>query len=270
RRLDALPEYLAAQLARKVADARAAGVDVISLGIGDPDMDPPAELADVLDQNVRRRDTHNYPTNRGLPELREAVARYYGTRFGVEIDPEREVVPLLGAKEGLAHLCLAQLDPGDAALIADPGYPVYSGGPTLAGAEPVRLPLRAEHGFLPDLDAVDPKDAQRANLLLCGYPNNPTGAGAEPDLFPRLAAFGLEHDVPICHDNAYAEITFDGFRATSFLAAPGAREAGIEVMSLSKALNMPGWRVAFAVGNAELIAALTKLKTHVDSGMFEA
>jgi LL-diaminopimelate aminotransferase len=270
RRLDALPEYLAAQLARRVAEARARGVDVISLGIGDPDLDPPEELAEALYENARRADTHNYPTNRGLPELREAVARYYATRFGVEVDPEREVVPLLGAKEGLAHLCLAQLDPGDAALIADPGYPVYAGGPTLAGAEPVRLPLRAEHGFLPDLDGIDPRDADRANLLLCGYPNNPTGAVAEPEFFERLAAFGLERGVPICHDNAYAEITYDGFRATSFLAAPGAKDAGIEVLSLSKALNMPGWRVAFAVGNAEMVATLTKLKTHIDSGMFEA
>jgi LL-diaminopimelate aminotransferase len=270
RRLDALPEYLAAQLARRVAEERARGVDVISLGIGDPDLDPPQELADLLHRSARRADTHHYPTNRGLQELRERVARYYAERFGVEVDPEREVVPLLGAKEGLAHLCLAQLDPGDAALIADPGYPVYAGGPTLAGAEPVRLPLRAGHGFLPDLDSVAQGDAARANLLLCGYPNNPTGAVAEPAFFERLAAFGLEHDVPVCHDNAYAEITFDGFRATSFLAAPGAKEAGIEVLSLSKALNMPGWRVAFAVGNPDMVATLTKLKTHVDSGMFEA
>jgi LL-diaminopimelate aminotransferase len=198
------------------------------------------------------------------------VAAFYARRFGVELDPEREVVPLLGAKEGLAHLCLAQLDPGDAALVADPGYPVYRGGPTLAGAEPVSLPLRPERRFLPDLDGVSDHDAGRSNLLLCGYPNNPTGAIADVAFHGRLAAFGLGHDVPICHDNAYGEITFDGFRAPSFLEADGAREAGIEILSLSKTLNLPGWRIAFAVGHAPMIANLTRLKQNVDAGMWAA
>jgi LL-diaminopimelate aminotransferase len=268
-RLDGLGEYLAARLSRRVAEARAAGVDVISLGVGDPDLPPPAALADALDRNVRRPDAHGYPTNRGLPELRQAVSEYYGRRFRVSVDPEREVLPLLGSKEGIAHLCLTLLDPGDSALVADPGYPVYTGGPRLAGARPVSLPLRAQNGFLPDLEAAE-GDAPGANLVLCGYPNNPTGAVADDAFFARLAAFGLDHDVPVCHDSAYAELWLDGPPAPSFLAAPGANDAGIEMISLSKALNVAGWRIAFAVGNADLIAALTRLKTNVDAGMFLA
>ena len=186
------------------------------------------------------------------------------------LDPEREVMPLLGAKEGLAHLCMAQLDAGDAALVADPGYPVYRGGPALAGAEAIAMPLLAEHRFLPDLAAIGDAEAKRANLLICGYPNNPTGAVADGDFLQRLAAFGLERNVPIAHDNAYAELTYDGYVAPSFLSAPDAVDVGIEVYSLSKALNMPGWRVAFAVGNAPMIANLTRLKTNLDSGMFLA
>jgi LL-diaminopimelate aminotransferase len=270
RRLAGLPEYLSTMQARRVAEARAAGVDVISLGIGDPDMPPPSELCDVLDRETRRPDAHAYPTNRGLRELREALAGHYARRFGVVLDPEREVMPLLGAKEGLAHLCLAQLDAGDAALVADPGYPVYRGGPAIAGAEAIPLPLRADQRFLPDLDAVGDADAARANLLICGYPNNPTGAVADLAFMQRLARFGIERGVPIAHDNAYAELTYDGFVAPSFLASPDGSEAGIEVYSLSKSLNMPGWRVAFAVGNAAMIGNLTRLKTNIDSGMFLA
>jgi LL-diaminopimelate aminotransferase len=270
RRLAGLPEYLAAMQARKVAEARAAGIDVISLGMGDPDIPPPSELFDVFDRETRKPDAHAYPTNRGLRELREAVAGHYARRFGVVLDPEREVMPLLGAKEGLAHLCLAQLDAGDAALVADPGYPVYRGGPAIAGADAVPLPLRAEHGFLPDLDAVSDADARRANLLICGYPNNPTGAVADPAFMQRLARFGIDRGVPVAHDNAYAELTYDGYVAPSFLAAPDGVEAGIEIYSLSKSLNMPGWRVAFALGNGAMLQNLTRLKTNVDAGMFLA
>jgi LL-diaminopimelate aminotransferase len=175
-------------------------------------------------------------------------------------------VPLLGAKEGLAHLALAQLDPGDVALVADPGYPVYVGGPLLAGAEPYGLALLPELGFQPDLAAVPADVRNRANLLILGYPNNPTGAVVEDDLFARLVAYG----VPVCHDNAYSEITFDGYVAPSFLATPGAREAGMEILSLSKAFSLPGWRIAFAVGNAAMVGNLLRLKTNVDSGMFTA
>lgn len=270
RRLAGLPEYLAAMQARRVAEARAAGIDVISLGMGDPDRPPPAELCDVLDRETRTPDAHTYPTNRGLRELREAVAGHYARRFGVVLDPEREVMPLLGAKEGLAHLCLAQLDAGDAALVADPGYPVYRGGPAIAGAEAVPLPLREENGFLPDLDAVTDADARRANLLICGYPNNPTGAVADLAFMQQLARFGIDRGVPIAHDNAYAELTYDGYVAPSFLASPDGVEAGIEIYSLSKSLNMPGWRIAFAVGNGAMLQNLTRLKTNVDAGMFLA
>ncbi|CAA9545538.1 MAG: L,L-diaminopimelate aminotransferase, DapL2 type [uncultured Thermoleophilia bacterium] len=269
RRLEPLPEYLAARLNRLVAERRAAGRDVISLGVGDPDLPPSRAARAALAAAVQRDDVAHYPTNWGLRPLREAVARFYDVRFGVTLDPDREVLPLLGAKEGLAHLCLAQLDPGDAALVADPGYPVYVGGPVLAGAEPVPLPLRADRGFLPDLDAVPAADRARANLAIVGYPNNPTGAVADDAFFARLAAFGLDADVPICHDNAYSEIAFDGYVAPSFLAAPDAREAGIEILSLSKAFSLPGWRLAFAVGNAAMVANLHRLKAHVDAGVFE-
>ncbi|MDP9259402.1 MAG: aminotransferase class I/II-fold pyridoxal phosphate-dependent enzyme [Actinomycetota bacterium] len=270
RRLDGVPEYLSTRLMRTVAEARARGVDVISLGIGDPDTPPPLELREELCVQARRDEIHGYPTNHGIAPLREAVAAHYRSRFGVELDPAREIMPLLGAKEGLAHLCLAQLDPGDIALVADPGYPVYYGGPALAGGEAVGLPLRVENGFLPELAAVDEATSRRAGLLICGYPNNPTGAVADVSFFERLAAWGAERGVPICHDNAYAELTYDGLVAPSFLAAPGAREAGIEIYSLSKSLSLPGWRIAFAVGNAELIGRLRTLKTNVDSGMWLA
>ena len=270
RRLDGAPEYLSTRLMRTVAEARARGVDVISLGIGDPDTPPPAELRQELCAQARRLDIHGYPTNQGIAPLREAVAAHYRSRFGVELDPDSEILPLLGAKEGLAHLCLAQLDPGDVALVADPGYPVYYGGPALAGSEAVGLPLRAERDFLPDLGAVGEAVTRRAGLLICGYPNNPTGAVADVAFYERLAAWGAERGVPICHDNAYAELTYDGLVAPSFLAAPGARAAGIEIYSLSKSLSLPGWRMAFAVGNAELIGRLRTLKTNIDSGMWLA
>jgi LL-diaminopimelate aminotransferase len=270
RRLDGVPEYLSARLMRTVAEARARGVDVISLGIGDPDTPPPLALREEIGVQALRDDLHTYPTNLGIAPLREAVAALYRTRFGVELDPEREVLPLLGAKEGLAHLCMAQLDPGDVALVADPGYPVYYGGPALAGGEAVGMPLRAEHGFLPDLDGIPETDSRRAGLLICGYPNNPTGTVADVAFFERLATWGTQRGVPICHDNAYAELTYDGIVAPSFLAAPAARAAGVEIYSLSKALSLPGWRMAFAVGNAELIGRLRTLKTNIDSGMWLA
>jgi len=198
------------------------------------------------------------------------VADFYLRRFGVELDPDREVLPLLGGKEGVAHVCFAMLDPGEVCLAADPGYPVYTSGTLLAGATPHLMPLTAGNGFLPDLDDLGRDVTDRANLLFCNYPNNPTGAVIEDDFFTRLAAFGVERGVPVVHDNAYSEITFDGYVAPSFLAAPGARDAGIEMFSWSKAYNMTGWRVGAAVGNADMIAALLKLKTNVDSGQFDA
>jgi len=270
KRVQALPPYLFAELERKIAERRAAGIEVISLGIGDPDIPTPANVVEEMQRQVARPETHRYPSNRGLAGFREAVAMFYERRFGVRLDPDTEVLPLLGGKEGVAHVCFSMLDPGDVCLAADPGYPVYTSGTLLAGAEPVLMPLTAEHGFLPDLEAIPAAVSDRANLLFCNYPNNPTGAVCDVAFFERLAAFALERGIPIVHDNAYSEITFDGYVAPSFLEAPGAREAGVEMFSLSKAYNMTGWRVGAAVGNAEMVAALTKLKTNIDSGVFDA
>jgi LL-diaminopimelate aminotransferase len=270
RRVADLPPYLFAELERKIAEKRRAGVDVISLGIGDPDLPTADAVVAEAQRQVARPDTHRYPSNRGRRAFREAVAEFYERRFGVTLDPEREVLPLLGGKEGVAHVCFAMLDPGDVCLAADPGYPVYTSGPLLAGAEPVLMPLAPERGFQPDLETIPAGAYDRANLLFCNYPNNPTGAVVEDDFFAHLARFGLDRGVPIVHDNAYSELTFDGYVAPSFLAAPGAREAGVEMLSLSKAYNMTGWRVGAAVGNAEMIDALWKLKTNIDSGMFDA
>jgi LL-diaminopimelate aminotransferase len=269
-RLDLLPPYLFAELERKIAAKRAAGVDVISLGIGDPDTPTPALVVDALAQAVRDPGTHQYPSNRGRPELREALARFYSRRFGVELDPDAEVVPALGAKECVFNLSLAFLDPGDAALAADPGYPVYTGGPLLAGGEPVLMPLLPERGFAPDLDAIAPGDRERARLMYLNYPNNPTGAVVPDGLFESAVAFGREHDVLIVHDASYTETTFDGYVAPSFLETPGAKDVGVEVFSLSKGYNMTGWRTAAIVGNPEAVEQYWRLKTNIDSGMFEA
>jgi len=269
-RLDRLPPYLFAELERKIREKKAAGVDVISLGIGDPDMPTPGFVVDALAAAARDSATHGYPSNRGRPELREAIQRFYDRRFGVALDPETEIVPALGAKECIFNLNLAFLDPGTAALAADPGYPVYTGGPLLAGAEAELMPLLPERGFAPDLDAI-PVDARaRARLMYLNYPNNPTGAVAPEGLFQHAVDFAREHDILVVHDASYTETTFDGYVAPSFLETPGAREVGVEVFSLSKGYNMTGWRTAAIVGNAEAVEAYWKLKTNVDSGMFEA
>jgi LL-diaminopimelate aminotransferase len=269
-RLDRLPPYLFAELERKIREKRAAGVDVISLGIGDPDTPTPRPVIDALAQAASDPGTHQYPSNRGRPEFREAFARFYARRFGVSLDPETEIIPALGAKECVFNLNLAFLDPDSVALAADPGYPVYTGGPLLAGAEAVLMPLLPERGFAPDLDAIGGDVAERARLLYLNYPNNPTGAIAPDGLFERAVEFGREHDVLIVHDASYTETTFDGYVAPSFLETPGAREVGVEVFSLSKGWNMTGWRTAAIIGNADAVASYWKLKTNIDSGMFEA
>src|SRR5215211_1849490 len=245
-RLDRLPPYLFAELERKISEKRAAGVDVISLGIGDPDTPTPAPVVEALAAAAREPGTHRYPSNRGRPELREAFARFYERRFGVTLDPD------------------------DAALAADPGYPVYTGGPLLTGGEPVLMPLLPERGFAPDLEAIAPADLERARLMYLNYPNNPTGAVAPDGLFEQAVALAREHGLLVVHDASYTETTFEGYVAPSFLETPGAREIGVEVFSLSKGWNMTGWRTAALVGNAEAVEAYWKLKTNVDSGMFEA
>ena len=270
KRLDRIPPYLFAELERKIAEKKAAGIDVISLGIGDPDTPTPVVVISALQSAAADPGTHRYPSNRGRPEFRQAVADFYKGRFGVELDADTEILPALGAKECIFNLNLAFLDPGDCALAADPGYPVYTGGPWLAGSEPVLMPLLPGLGFAPDLDAIPAEDAARAKLMYLNYPNNPTGAVVPDGLFERAVEFGREHDVLIVHDASYTETTFDGYVAPSFLETPGAKEVGIEVFSLSKGYNMTGWRTAAIVGNAEAVESYWRLKTNIDSGMPEA
>jgi len=269
-RLDLIPPYMFAELERKVRAKRAAGVDVISLGIGDPDTPTYPEIVRAMQEAVADPSTHQYPSNRGRQEFREAVAAFYARRFGVELDPDTEVMGAIGAKECIFNLNLAFLDPGDVALASDPGYPVYTGGPLLAGGEPVLLPLLPERGFAPDLEAVSQSDRERARLMFLNYPNNPTGSIVPPGFFEELVSFAREHEILAVHDNAYSETTYDGYVAPSFLQTPGAKEVGVEVFSLSKGYNMTGWRCAAIVGNAEAIEHYWHLKSNIDSGNFEA
>jgi LL-diaminopimelate aminotransferase len=270
RRLEAVPAYMFAELERRVAEKRKAGIDVISLGIGDPDRPTFPEIVEAIQIAVADPANHRYPSNRGREEFRQAFADFYSERFGVDIDPESEVIPALGAKECIYHLCFAFLDPGDVALAADPGYPVYTGGPTLAGAEATLMPLRPDLGFAPDLGAIPGDDLERARLMFLNYPNNPTGAVVPDGLFERAVELAREHEILVVHDNAYSETTYDGYVAPSFLATPGAKEVGVEVFSLSKGFNMTGWRCAAILGNPDAIASYWRLKTNIDSGMFEA
>jgi LL-diaminopimelate aminotransferase len=269
-RLDLIPPYMFAELERKVREKRAAGVDVISLGIGDPDTPTYAPIVAAMQEAVADPGTHQYPSNRGRQEFREAVAAFYGRRFGVELDPDTEVMPAIGAKECIFNLNLAFLDAGDVALASDPGYPVYTGGPLLAGGEPVLLPLQPDRGFAPDLGAVPSDKLERARLMFLNYPNNPTGAIVPDGLFEEVVEFAGRNEILAVHDNAYSETTFDGYVAPSFLQTPGAKEVGVEVFSLSKGYNMTGWRCAAIVGNAEAIAHYWHLKSNIDSGNFEA
>jgi LL-diaminopimelate aminotransferase len=270
RRLDEVPPYLFAELERKIEEKERAGIDVISLGIGDPDLPTPEAVIRALAEAARDPSTHQYPSNRGTDEFREAAAGFYERRFGVELDPASEVVPALGGKEAVGHVCLALLDPGDLCLSPDPGYPPYTSGPLFAGAEIAYLPLEEGNDFLPDLDSVSAEQASRANVLFLNYPNNPTGAIVADGFFERAVEFAREHDLVVVHDNAYSEITFDGYVAPSFLETPGAKEVGIEVFSPSKGWNMTGWRSGLVAGNADVVERYRQLKTNLDSGMFEA
>jgi LL-diaminopimelate aminotransferase len=270
KRLERIPPYAFAELERKIAAKRAAGVDVISLGIGDPDRPTPPLIVEAMQEAVSEPETQKYPSNRGREDFRSAVRDFYERRFDVALDPEHEVIPAIGAKEAIFNLNLAFLDPGDVALAADPGYPVYTGGPWLAGAEPVLMALVPEHGFIPNLGAIDEDVARKAKLMYLNYPNNPTGAIVPEGFFERVVDFARAYDILVVHDNAYAEIAFDGYRAPSFLATPGAKDVGIEVFSLSKPYNMTGWRCAAVVGNAEALEVYWRLKTNIDSGLFDA
>ncbi|HKF83997.1 MAG TPA: LL-diaminopimelate aminotransferase [Solirubrobacterales bacterium] len=270
KRLEAIPPYKFQELEQQIADKRAVGIDVISLGIGDPDQPTYPHVVEAMREAVANPAYHQYPSNRGRDEFRAAFAEFYDRRFGVAIDPKTEVIPAIGAKECIYNLCFAFLDPGDVALASDPGYPVYTGGPILAGAEAELLPLVPELGFAPDLGAVPAEVAAKARLLFVNYPNNPTGAVVPDGFFEQVVVFAKEHEILVVHDNAYSETTYDGYVAPSFLATPGAKEVGVEVFSLSKGYNMTGWRCAAILGNAEAIQTYWRLKTNVDSGLFEA
>jgi LL-diaminopimelate aminotransferase len=270
RRLEAIPPYKFQELEQQIADKRAAGIDVISLGIGDPDEPTYPHIVEAMQAAVADPAFHQYPSNRGRDEFRQGFAEFYDRRFGVEIDPKSELIPAIGAKECIYNLCFAFLDPEDVALASDPGYPVYTGGPILAGAKAELLPLVPELGFAPDLTAVPADIANRARLMFVNYPNNPTGAVVPEGFFDTVVSFAREYEILVVHDNAYSETTYDGYVAPSFLATPGAKEVGVEVFSLSKGYNMTGWRCAAILGNAEAIQTYWRLKTNVDSGLFEA
>ena len=270
RRMTELPPYLFVEIDRKKREAVARGVDIINLGIGDPDIPTPAPIIRALTRAARDPANHRYPESEGLDRFRQAVADWYQRRFGVSLSAQREVLTLIGAKEGIGHFPLAVVNPGDVVLIPDPAYPVYRAGTIFAGGEPYVMPLRQENGFLPDLDAIPSTIRDRAKLMFINYPNNPTGAVASVEFYRQVVEFAARHNIIVAQDNTYSEICYSGYRPPSFLEAPGARDVGIEFHSLSKTFNMTGWRIGFAVGRAELIEALRQVKSNLDSGAFQA
>ncbi|MDP6605696.1 MAG: LL-diaminopimelate aminotransferase [Dehalococcoidia bacterium] len=270
RRVEQLPPYLFAAISRLIEEKRDAGVDVVSFGIGDPDLPTPQHILDSLAAASTEPANHRYPESDGLPELRRSIARWYERRHGVVLDPDGEIVPLIGSKEGIGHLPLCLIDEGDVSLITDPGYPVYEVATMFAGGESVKLPLREEDGWLPRLDEIPGDVAARARILWLNYPNNPTGAIAGSDFFERAVQWARDHDAVIAHDLAYADVTYDGYVAPSILEVEGASDVAIEFNSLSKTFNMTGWRVAMAVGNRDVIDALTRVKSNLDSGIPQA
>ncbi|WP_287128868.1 LL-diaminopimelate aminotransferase [Candidatus Cyanaurora vandensis] len=270
-RLQIIPPYLFAEIDRKRDEAIARGVDIINMGIGDPDKPTPAPVLAAMHRAVDDASTHNYPPYAGTKSYRAAALAWFERRFGAGgLDVEREIIASIGSKEAIHNTCLAFVDPGDIVLYADPGYPVYRTSTLFAGGEPYALPLLAENHFLPDLTKIPAQVAQKAKLLWVGYPNNPTGALADLGFFEELVAFGKRHDILICHDHAYSEMAYDGYKPPSILEIPGARETALEFHSLSKSYNMTGWRVGFVVGAAQGVGALGRIKSNVDSGVFKA
>jgi LL-diaminopimelate aminotransferase len=269
-RLGKLAPYPFVEISRIIARKRAAGADVVTFGIGDPDLPTPQPIIDRLLKASQDPPNHRYPETDGLPDLRRAMAHWYEQRFGVKLDPDTEVLPLIGAKEGIGHAAFCFLDPGDLALVPDPAYPVYGVGTMFAGGESHVMPLTQENGWLPALDAIPPDVADAARVMWLNYPNNPTSAVATPEDFASAIAFCREHDIALLHDAAYSEIGYDGYRAGSFLQVDGAKDVGIEFHSLSKTYNMTGWRIGMAVGNAEMIKALFQIKANLDSGIPQA
>jgi LL-diaminopimelate aminotransferase len=267
-RLRKLPPYLFVEIDRAKNKARQAGKDIIDLGIGDPDQPPPKFIIDALCQAANDPNIHRYALDAGQPEFRRAIAVWYKSRFGVQLDPDTEVLPLIGSKEGIAHMPLAFVNPGDTVLVPEPCYPPYKSGSIFAGADIEIMPLLEENAFLPDISKV--KKAKKAKLMFVNYPNNPTSAVAGLDFFNKVAEFARRNNIIVAHDAAYSEINYDGYRPGSFLAAPGAMELGVEFHSLSKTFNMTGWRAGFACGNAKIISGLAKVKSNIDSGIFNA
>ncbi len=269
-RLRRLPPYLFKEIDRQKEQVRAKGIDIIDLGVGDPDLPTPPHIIEALKRASSDPANHRYPSYSGMADFNAAVARWYRHRFNVDLDATREIVTLIGSKEGIAHIPLAFINPGDIALVASPGYPVYHIGTGFAGGESYFMDLLKENSFLPDLEAISPETAQKAKMMFINYPNNPTGAVATKDFFESVVAFAREHNVIVCHDAAYSEMAFDGYRPLSFLEVEGARSVGIEFHSLSKTYNMTGWRIGFAVGCADVINALGQVKSNIDSGAFQA
>ena len=269
-RVEKIPPYLFVEISRKIAAKRAEGIEVISFGIGDPDLATPAHVVDALRETAGDLPNHRYPESDGLPEFRKATADWYQRRFGISLDPDSEVISLIGAKEGIGHAALCFIEPGDIALVPDPGYPVYSVGTWFAGGECHWMPLKEENGWLPDLDAIPEDVARQAKVMWLNYPNNPTGAVADRGYFETVVDFAKAYDIAVMHDACYTDVTFDGYRHPSFLEVPGAMDVGVEFHSLSKTYNMTGWRLGMAVGNAEMMNALLIVKSNLDSGVPQA
>lgn len=269
-RLDKLPAYLFVDITRNIAEKRARGEDIISFAIGDPDLPTPSHIIEHMCRAAHEPENHRYPETNGLPELRRAIAEWYETRFGVTLDPETEVLPLIGSKEGIGHVAFCFVEPGDITLVTDPGYPVYSMSTLIAGGEPHFMPLTEENDFLPDFNAIPAEVLAKAKLMWLNYPNNPTGATTDLGFFERAIHFAKDHDLGICHDAPYTEVYFDDQKPPSVLEVPGAKEVAIEFHSLSKTYHMTGWRIGMAVGNAETIDALFRVKSNLDSGIPQA
>jgi len=270
QRVQQLSPYLFVEISRRIAAKKAEGKRVVSFGIGDPDLATPDPILERLAEASHDRPNHRYPETEGLPEFREAVAGWYEKRFGVGLDAKTEVLSLIGAKEGIGHIALGLLEPGDVALQPDPSYPVYNVGTLFAGAEPYWMPLNEEGGWLPDLDAIPAGVAEKAQVMWLNYPNNPTGAVADLDFFDRAVSYCKRNDIALLHDACYTEVAFDGYKPVSALEIPGAKDICLEFHSLSKSYNMTGWRVGMAVGNADLVRALFLVKSNLDSGVSQA
>jgi len=270
RRIEELPPYLFAEIDRRKREALSHGVDLIDLGIGDPDIPTPPVIVEKLMESASKPVNHRYPNSSGMAEFRAAVANWYKARFDVNLDPTKEVVSLIGSKEGIGNMAVAFVDPGDVVLVASPCYPVYHIGTAFNGGKNYFLPLKKENAFLPDLEAIPAEIARQAKLLWINYPNNPTAAVADKAFFERVVEFANKYNVIVCHDAAYTEMGYDGYRPMSFLQVEGARDVGIEFHSLSKTFNMTGWRIGMAVGNPELVTGLAQAKSNLDSGIFQA